>query len=161
MRVFHALTLTALLLAAPVFGANAEPTQKPGQWSEMISIRISGLSAKQTDQMKKSGLTDFLTGDPVENKDCVKPGKTLKMIAAQATEGMFDPSCKTGDIADSGTKLTETLSCPGIKGKGKGEYTLTDGEMTGKVVLDAVNPEGSPMHDEMHVDSKWVKDSCK
>ena len=161
MRDFHALALTAVLLAAPVFGASAEVTQKPGQWKEMISIKMGGLSAKQTDDIKKGGMDAFLTGAPIENKDCVKPGKTLKMIAAQATEGMFDPSCVTGDIVDNGTKLTETLTCPAIKGKGKGEYTLADGEMTGKVTLDAVNPDGGAMHSEMKVDSTWVKDSCK
>jgi hypothetical protein len=162
MRQFFAVALTATLLAAPIAGAHAQATQKPGKWDEAISIKMTGLPAKDQDDMKKGGLGAFLTGDVEHNDDCVKPpGKTLKAIAQQATEGMFDASCALNNLNESGGTLTADMICPAVKGKGHGVYTVSADTMTTKFTMDQIGKSGTPVHTDIAVESKFVKDSCK
>jgi Protein of unknown function (DUF3617) len=160
MRQFFAVPLTAILLAAPIAGAHADAMQKPGKWDEAISIKMTGLPAKDQDDLKKGGMGAFLTGDVDHNDDCVKPpGKTLNAVAQQATEGMFDASCALS-LTGSGNTLTGDMVCPAVKGKGHGVYTVTDDTLTMKFTMDQIK-SGTPVHTDMSVESKFVKDSCK
>ena len=161
MRQFFAIPLTAILFAVPIAGAHADAMQKPGKWDEAISIKMTGLPAKDQDDMKKGGMGAFLTGEAVHNDDCVKsPGKTLKAVAQQATEGMFDESCAL-TLDGSGNILTGDMICPAVKGKGHGAYSVTDDTLTMKFTMDQIGKSGTPVHTDMSVESKFVKDSCK
>ncbi len=162
MRQLFSVPLTAILLVTPIAAAHADAMQKPGKWDEAISIKMTGLPAKDQDDMKKGGMGAFLTGEAVHNDDCVKPpGKTLKAVAQQATEGMFDESCALSNLTESGNTLTGDMICPAVKGKGHGVYTVTDDTMTTKFTMDQIGKTGTPVHTDMAVESKFVKDSCK
>lgn len=110
------LVVCGALLVAVAGSAFAAGPQRPGKWNVKMQMEVPGMPFKM----------------PPVNFDVCLTEEDLK-DPQKAVPNDPKSSCKVGDYAVDGNKVTWTIDCPKEKMKGKGEITYDEKSYTGSM----------------------------